>query len=119
VQVFTLDAGDARADGGAISASVERSGLVLGEEQTVKLVSAIYPRIQGTAGQAVSVQVGSQMAGGDPVAWASAQEWLIGSTKRVDCSVQGRFVAVRFQGQGLAPWSVSGFGVEFQSRGLS
>jgi hypothetical protein len=118
-QVFTLDAGDARADGGSIQASVERSGLVLGEEQTVKLVSAIYPRIQGTAGQAVSVQVGGQMAGGDPVNWAPAQQWLIGSTKRVDCSVQGRFVAVRFAGEGLAPWSVSGFGVEFQTRGLS
>lgn len=116
-QVFTLDTGDARANGDNIVASIERSGLVLGDEQTVKLVSAIYPRIDGTAGQTVSVQVGGQMAGGDPVVWASPQAWTIGSARRVDCSVQGRFLAIRFAGEGLAPWSVAGFGVEYQSRG--
>jgi hypothetical protein len=119
VQVFTLDAGDSRDGGGRIQASVERTALVLGDEQTVKLVSAIYPRVQGTAGQSIRVQVGAQMAGGDPVAWASPQDWVIGSSKRVDCSVQGRFVSVRFEGDGIAAWSVSGFGVEYQARGFS
>jgi hypothetical protein len=114
-----LDAGDSRDGGGRIQASVERTALVLGDEQTVKLVSAIYPRVQGTAGQSIRVQVGAQMAGGDPVAWASPQDWVIGSSKRVDCSVQGRFVSVRFEGDGIAPWSVAGFGVEYQARGFS
>lgn len=116
-QVFTLDAGDARADGSTVQASVERSALMLGDEQTVKLVSGIYPRIQGSQGQAISVQVGSQMAGGDPVTWAAPQVWEIGSSRKVDCSVQGRFVSVRFASGGQAAWSVSGFGIEYQPRG--
>lgn len=116
-QVFNVDTGDTRANGDTITASCERTGLVLKDEQTVKLISAVYPRIQGSVGSQVTVRVGAQMAAADAVVWGAPQPYVIGQTHKVDCRVQGRLAAVRFEGRGLAPWSVAGFGLEFTPRG--
>lgn len=118
-EVFQLELGETRANGDPVSAALERTGLLLGEEPRIKYIHALHPRIQGDAGSVITCRVGAHMTPSDPVAWGPAQPFTIGSTRRIDCNVQGRYAAVRFEAASLAAWGVSGFGLEFTQRGYA
>lgn len=119
VDIFNIDVGDMRASGDHITSVCERTSILIGEEPRVKFIHALHPRLQGNAGDIVTIRIGAQMAPSDLVTWGPAQDFVIGQSRRVDCNVQGRYAAVRFEGRNLATWSVSGFGIEYSQRGYA
>ena len=119
VEVFNVDTGDTRANGDTITAVCTRTAILIGEEPRVKLIHAIYPKLEGSDGDIVTIRVGGQMAPSDLVTWGPAQDYVIGRSRRIDCNVQGRYAAIQFEGRNLAVWSVSGFGIEFSQRGYA
>jgi hypothetical protein len=119
VEVFNLDVGDTRANGDSITAVCERTAILIGDEPRVKLIHALYPKLEGMDGDIVTIRVGGQMAPSDLVTWGPAQDYVIGRSRRIDCNVQGRYAAIHIEGRNLAPWSISGFGIEFSQRGYA
>ena len=118
-EVFNVDTGDTRANGDTITAVCSRTAILIGEEPRVKLIHAVYPKLEGSDGDIVTIRVGGQMAPSDLVTWGPAQDYVIGKSRRIDCNVQGRYAAIQFEGRNLAVWSVSGFGIEFSQRGYA
>lgn len=118
-KAWLLDEGDLLYDGSNIPGEVERVGLALGNPATVKLISRVYPRINGEAGAVVNVQVGAQVGPGDLVNWGPPVPFTIGTTKHVDCLASGRYAALRVSGAPLSSWGVAGFSMQYQERARS
>jgi hypothetical protein len=105
-------------DGTAITALLERSGIALGDAQRVKFVRSVWPRIDGTPGDAVEVTVGTQMSIDEAVSWGSAQTYTIGTSRKVDVNRSGRFMAIRLRSSGGSAWKIRSFDVDIQPQGL-
>jgi len=116
-QLYTLDKGNTRFDGSNIAASLERTGIALDDSPGVKHVFGLYPAIDGTPGDVVSVQIGTQMAPDAPVTWLTAEPYTIGTSRRVDKLAQGKYFGVRFSATNVGRWSVGGFAFEYAERG--
>ena len=114
-----LDWGDVDLAGNVIKGSVERLSLPLGSPDTVKLATRIYPRINGTPGTRLTVQVGAQIGPADSVLWGQPAPFIVGETIQVDCLAVGRYLSVRVEGESISPWAVSGFAVQYSERSRS
>lgn len=118
-RIYLLDYGDVDLNGTPVKASVERTSLPLGSPDSVKLATRIYPRVSGTPGTQITVQVGAQIGPADSVKWGQPQPFTIGQTQQVDCLAVGRYLSVRFDGESQNPWTVAGFSVQFTDRARS
>lgn len=87
--------------------------------ETRKLLTGIWPRISGTQGQTVNVYVGTQSDIGGPVSWGPPRPYLIGTTKYIDCRVNSRLHALRFESTGNFEWKLEGYDVEVTPIGRS
>lgn len=114
---YLLEAGDTTPNGQPVAAYAERTGLVLGPSDRVKVVRRVMPRLTATPGTVVMVQIGAQIGPGDPVTWGLAVPFTVGSSRYVDCFAVGRFFAVRFSAAVATPWSIGGFTVEGAVKG--
>jgi hypothetical protein len=101
--------------GANMTAYLERTGLhtfavgnqALGGMDRIKTVTEVWPRLEGTG--SVRIYVGSQMSTGDPINWSPARTFTIGSDKKADVNVSGRFIAVRFESTGDSSWKLTGY----------
>jgi hypothetical protein len=114
---YLLEAGDLSASGQPVSASVERTGLVVGDAESIKVVRRMRPRVSATPGTVLTVQVGAQVGPGDSVLWEQPQSFEVGRSRAVDCFSVGRYFGVRFSAAVATPWSVGGFGLDGEVRG--
>jgi hypothetical protein len=115
-KLFLLDS-STTFDGILPTAFVERRGLSLGAPEALKLVRGVRAHIQGAAGEAVRVRVGSaDDPYADPV-WRADMTHVIGSSVACDCLVTGRYIAVRFEGAGAYQWRLDGFDLDVEAAG--
>lgn len=103
--------------GALIDASLERTGMSLGDPAAVKTVRAIRPRIDGNAGAVINVQVGASMFPDAAPTWKAAQPFRIGQSIKVDQMVTGRFISVRFLNGDFAQWRMKSFDIDFVMAG--
>lgn len=115
--LYILDTGDTDANAANVVGTVERLSMAIGDGVTIKQAVRLHPRITAAPGTVISIQVGSQLDSGDPVAWEPAQSYTLGSGRAVDTLARGRFLSVRMTGTGAATWHVAGFGIEFAMHG--
>mgnify|MGYP000700495842 FL=1 len=105
--------------GSGISASMERSGMSLGDTTRVKNVRAIYPVIDGTTGSTISIEVGAGMTPDAAPTWSDAQTFTIGRDIKIDAfSNAGRYLSVRFSSSGFATWRIRSFSIDYVNGGL-
>jgi hypothetical protein len=104
------------ANGTPIPAMLERTGLGIPFKQgqppdmsSMKFLRNVWPRISGTIGAVVNVEVGYQMEVDGPVTWYPPKEYVIGTTKKIDCLVSGRLLAVRFSSNTNMTWRLHGY----------
>jgi hypothetical protein len=85
---------------------------------SVKLITGIWPMIEGTLGDIIQVWLGAQRdaQSGSPQ-WIGPKDYIIGTTEFLDFLVSGRYAAVRFQSEGMSPWRLTGYEIEFESAG--
>lgn len=97
---------------------LERRGLNLGMPERMKTITAIRPRIYGSAGEQVTVKVGG---GDDPFApptYTATSTFTIGSTITCDVLATSRYPAVRFENNGSAyAWRLDSYDIEFEDGG--
>ena len=92
--------------GTGYTAKIERAGLALGAPERVKVVRAIFPRLDGTTGQTVYIQIGGAMDAEGAITWSAAVPYVIGSTYRADSFASGRFIAFRIYSTAAFAWRV-------------
>jgi hypothetical protein len=85
---------------------------------TRKLVKALWPRISGTQGGTVNVSVGAQELIGGPIAWGTAQPFVIGSTEFLDPLIEGRMHALKFESNSNIEWKLEGYDIDVSSTGM-
>jgi hypothetical protein len=115
--LFVLDFGDLAENGEPVDAFLERLSMPIGDPNYLKLVNRVFPRFNATPGTVITVQVGGQVDAADPVTWETPYAFTVGDDVAVDANVMGRFLSVRFAAQTANPWTVSGFGIEYQMKG--
>ena len=106
-----------QADGTNITAFVERTGLVPKDLHNRYQLRNIYPEIEGTNGGVVNVYVGSQNAIDETVTYSSAIPFTIGTDYRINCNVEGRLLAVKFESTTDIEWKLHGYQLDVELRG--
>jgi hypothetical protein len=119
---FTPDA--TSADGTAFEALLERTGLGIPFKEklppdisSVKFCSAIWPQITGTLGGIVQVRLGTQMDFSDAPVWGSWQDFVIGTTKKLDVLASGRLFAISFRSTTAIEWKLQGYSLVVEKLG--
>jgi len=113
---YLLDS-SASFDGALPQSYLERIGLSLGIDEQRKLVRGIRPRITGNAGDTVLVKIGSQEDAYTPPTTWTTMTHVIGSTISNDCLVDGRYIAVRFEGGTAFNWRLDSYDIDVVGSG--
>ena len=114
--ISMMDNGNTDA-GATIAASMTRSGMHFDSPETMKTIRSVYPRIDGTDGAVVSVQVGASMYSDKEPTWQTAQNFTIGQSQKIDSFATGRFMSVRFSNADASPWRIRSFDIDYVMRG--
>lgn len=85
-------------NGTSFEARFERTGLAFGDPERVKLVRALYPRIESSAGTTVYIQLGASMDAEQSPIWSTPVAYNVGSSFKADTFAQGRLLALRVYG---------------------
>jgi hypothetical protein len=104
-------------DGSVFTSSLERTGLAFYAPDRVKLIRAVYPRIEAAIGTQVQIQVGGVNDVETPVTWSPPVTYTVGSTYRSCLFASGRFLAIRFQSLDNQPWRIRSMDVDVQTMG--
>ena len=99
--------------GSQISAYAQRSGMTLGDPFAVKFVKSVLPKIDGNTGATISIQVGAAMNPNQAITWDTPRTFTVGSTEKIDCSISGRYLAIRFTNDTYSPWRMKSFGLDY------
>jgi len=105
-------------DGVAITHRVERSGLDLGDPETVKLVRAVVPRVIGLTGTVLTIRIGAAPNDDDVITWSPPVTFTIGGSQKIDLFAQGRFLAFSVESTlDQAPWTITGMDFDYDTQG--
>ena len=113
-QLLLLDSA-ATFNGAPIESYLERRGLSFDADDNTKRIVSIRPRITGTPGGTVIVKIGGHMT--DPSAdpeWGAEVEFVIGEDVAVDCLVDYRYPAVRFEAGTATSWRLDSYDFDVQ-----
>lgn len=104
-------------DGVLPTTYIERRGLTLDAPERMKIVRGIRPRITGNVGDTVIVKVG---VSDDPYAspeYVAVMTHTIGATVSNDCTVSGRYIAIRFEGGTAYQWRLDSYDIDYVDGG--
>lgn len=90
---------------------IEKTDIYNGDDLRVKNVTSITPHIRGDGD--CQVFVGSSMLQDSPVLWQGPYKFRIGIDHKIDCRVNGRYVAVRFVFDSKGSWDLNGYTIEY------
>lgn len=104
-------------NGTAIAATLERSGIALDDPYSVKMVRAVYPRVDAATGTQLTIEVGASMDVEKAPVWQSPVTYTVGSTLKADAFAQGRFLALRIKSTGKQPWRLKSIDLDVVKTG--
>lgn len=96
---------------------VERIGLAFDAPDQVKMVRAIYPRIDAAVGTRVRIEVGATMDVEKAVVWSAPVEYTVGQTFKADAFATGRFIGVRFTSMDNQWFRIRSYDLDIVTRG--
>lgn len=102
-------------DGVPVTSYVERRGLSFDDAEYTKRVTRIRPRITGSPGETVLMLIGGHMT--DPAAdptYSDPIPFVIGETIALDCWVDWRYIAIRFESGTATTWQLDSFDIEIK-----
>ena len=109
--LYLMDEGDTFA-GSAISASVERTDITLGDPDRRKMIRGVRLRVDAAAATVLSVQVG---ASDDPEVaptWSTAVTYTVGTTFQANTIAAGRFLSIRISSAAGGQWRIKTIGLD-------
>lgn len=112
------------ADGAPFTASLQRTGLGVPFDSelppditSVKFFRGLWPLLTGTAGGVVQIRVGTQMEVTDDPVWGEWQDFIIGTSSRVDILASGRMFGVEFRSTTAIQWKLQGYSIDVEKLG--
>jgi hypothetical protein len=115
-KLYMLDASSSF-NGVIANAYLERQGLSFDAPDSIKLVKGIRPRITGSLGYTVGIQIG---ASDDPYTtptYGSVMNHVIGTTISNDCLISGRYIAVKFLTGTGYQWRLDSYDLDIETAG--
>jgi hypothetical protein len=95
---------------------IERTGLGIPFKQNLppdftsyKFIRGMWPRIDGTLGGVVKIKIGVQNEINGAVQWGALQNFIIGTTTRVDVLMSGRLLAIHLESDTSVAWRWHGY----------
>lgn len=79
-----------------------------------KFVRRVWPRLQGSTGDVVKVSLGVAEGVAKATVWKIQKDYVIGTSEFIDCTLNGRTFAVRFESLSGKPVVYSGLDVDVQ-----
>lgn len=114
---FYRDNAGNKEDTSNMTSYVERSGYDLGDSQSVKFVSAVYPQIEVSGDNTVNVYIGRQMSTEDAITWEGPVEFNPNSQSKVSCRVSGKYFGVKVESTTDIDWRLHGVSFEVKQSG--
>jgi len=105
-------------DTATMSAYIERSGYDLGDPQSVKFVSAVYPQLEVSGNNTVDVYIGRQMSTEEGITWEGPTAFNPNSQSKVSCRVSGKYFGIKIESDTDIDWKLHGLSFEVQKKGL-
>lgn len=102
--------------GTGFNVMLEKTGMDLGDDRNVKVLTSITPHLSGFASGPITITLGSQDSQDGDVNWQAPLTFNAGVDYKVDCRTVGRYLAVKFEWISTATEAqLSGFTGEFQA----
>ena len=101
-----------------MDAYIERTGYDLGDPQSVKFVSAVYPQLEVSGNNTVDVWVGRQMSTEGGVTWEGPTAFNPSTQSKVSCRISGKYFGIKVKSDTDVDWKLHGLTFEVQQRGL-
>ena len=98
-----------------LTGSLERVGMSLDEPSMVKLMRAVYARIDAPASSIITFQVGGAMYPDSAVTWSDPVQIAGGQAIKADSFASGRFLALRISCS--APWRMRSHDIDVKPMG--
>ena len=114
---FYRDNAGNKEDTSNMTSYVERSGYDLGDSQSVKFVSAVYPQIEVSGDNTVNVYIGRQMSTEDAITWEGPVAFNPNSQSKVSCRVSGKYFGVKVESTTDIDWRLHGVSFEVKQSG--
>jgi len=102
---------------GPLEVIAQKDKILLGDNDRMKMVTRLYPKVEGPAGTELFWRMGVSRDVGEPTTWTTEKSYIIGSDFKVDVRITGRYVAVQVRSQSPRRWGMSGFDIEYQEAG--
>ena len=103
--------------GTSFTASAEKLGNSFDDPSNVKLVRSVIPRVDGTNGQTLYIQVGATMDPETSYTWSDPVSYVIGTDYKADTFASGRFIGIRIYSTDAFSWRVRSFDLDVTKRG--
>ena len=104
---------------------VERTGLGVvmragrpPDMSMTKLLTRVWPRVTGRAGEVLIVTLGGSDEVNAPTRWESPQQFVLGRGTFVDAVISAKLFAIRIESTSGSPWVFSGADAEIIPAGL-
>lgn len=104
-------------NGTAMTSQLEREYIALEDDQRVKFVRSVWPKLEATVGQTFYISVGTAMDVATPTTWNTEQTFTYGTDRKLDVNAAGRYMALRIRTTGN-PWRMRSLDVDVQPQGL-
>lgn len=97
----------------------DRKGNPIYDTEVRKQVNEIWPRMKGTRGAVVNINVGAQETEDGDISWDpnGPYPFTIGTSQKQSCFAAGRILAVRFEAQINQGWEVHGYDLDIVKLG--
>lgn len=113
ISAFDVSAGD---DGATnLTGYLERTGMTFDDPATVKMIRAVYPRIEAPSGTQVTVEIGGSMFPNVPPTWVTCSTYTVGQSIKADGFAVGKFLAIRITAS--RPWRMRSFDLDIVPQG--
>lgn len=113
ISAFDVSAGD---DGSTnLTGYLERTGMTFDDPAMVKMIRAVYPRIEAPSGTQVTVEIGGSMLPNVPPTWVNCSTYTVGQSIKADGFAVGKFLAVRITAS--RPWRMRSFDLDIVPQG--
>jgi hypothetical protein len=102
-----------------IIATVERTNLQTGDDESIKIVKRIFPKMTKVAGSSnvVNFYIGTQMKRNEPIVWTNAMPFNIVTDEKIDLFATGKFLSLRIESTGDINWTLENLDFELSSGG--
>lgn len=110
--------GTSDANGSTFTSQLERTGISLGDGEGVKFLRGVWPRFDGPNGQSIDITVGVSMSPDEGFTYGSTSTYTLGSSRKIDTNVAGRYMAVRMRSTSGSVWRLRGLDLDIVPMGM-